>query len=221
MELREAMTTLGTCRRFRPEPVPDEVLARAVDAARFAASGGNRQPVRYVVVRDARARRQLGEWYREPWLAYYERARAGGQGGHRVGGERAARMLEEANRFALAYGEHPAIVVVCARLSDLFATDTGLDRLSIVGGASVYPTVQNLLLALREQGVATAMTTLLCGAYDERVRALLGIPDEFVSACQVVVGYPERPFPRRLTRLPVGELLFSERFGAPLEVHAS
>jgi len=214
MELREAMTTLGTCRRFRPDPVPDEVLVRAVDAARFAASGGNRQPVRYVVVRDADVRRRLGEWYLEPWTAYYERARAGG---HRVGGSQAARMLEEADAFARAYGAHPAIVVVCARLADLLATDADLDRLSIVGGASVYPAVQNLLLALREQGVATAMTTLLCGAHDERVRALLGIPDGWATACHVVAGYPERPFPRRLARLPVSELLFGERFGAPLE----
>jgi nitroreductase len=218
MELREAMTTLGTCRRFRPEPVPDEVLVRAVDAARFAASGGNRQPVRYVVVRDPDARRQLGEWYLEPWSAYYERALGGG---HRVGGRQAARMLEESNAFAHAYGRHPAIVVVCARLADLLATDEGLDRLSIVGGASVYPAVQNLLLALREQGVATAMTTLLCGDHDERVRELLGIPDGWATACHVVAGYPEGPFPRRLARLPVEELLFGERFGAPLVGGAS
>ncbi|HET6551474.1 MAG TPA: nitroreductase family protein [Solirubrobacter sp.] len=214
MELREAMTTLGTCRRFRPDPLPDEVLVRAVEMARYAASGGNRQPVRYLVVRDAAARRRLGEWYLEPWGAYYERARAGG---HRVGGEQAARMLEEANAFAHGYGDHPAIVVVCARLADLLATDADLDRLSIVGGASVYPAVQNFLLALRSQGVATAMTTLLCGAHDERVRELLGIPDGWATACHVVAGYPERPFPRRLTRLPVSELLFAERFGAPLE----
>src|SRR5437868_13691553 len=70
MAVIEAMKTTGTCRYFRPDPVPDEVLLAAFDAARFSPQGGNRQPVRWVVVRDPDAKRQLHEWYLQPWKAY-------------------------------------------------------------------------------------------------------------------------------------------------------
>jgi nitroreductase len=96
-------------------------------------------------------------------------------------------------------------------------TDIDLDRLSIVGGASVYPMAQNLCLALRDQGVATTFTTLLV-AYEAQVRQLLGIPEEFVTACHIVAGYPERGFPSRLRRLPVEEIAFTDTFGEPLRV---
>ena len=81
MELVDAMTTVGTCRSFKPDPVPDEVLWRAFDAARFGPQGGNRQPVRFIVVRDPEVKRQLKEWYLVPW---HDAA------WHAVAGERAA-----------------------------------------------------------------------------------------------------------------------------------
>ena len=72
MDVIEAMKTTGTCRYFRRDPVPDEVLMAAFDAARFAPQGGNRQPVRWVVVRDEDRKRRLAEWYLGPWKAYLE-----------------------------------------------------------------------------------------------------------------------------------------------------
>jgi nitroreductase len=109
----------------------------------------------------------------------------------------------------------PLLVVACAELAGLHPTDTELGRLSVVGGGSIYPTVQNLCLALRDLGVATAVTTLLC--IDEpQVRAMLAIPEDFVTACHVAVGYPEKPFPTRLKRSPVEEIVFAESFGTPL-----
>lgn len=199
MELIEAMKSVGTCRSFRAEPVPDAVLYAAVDAARFGPQGGNRQPVRFVIVREPERKRALGELYLQQWEAY---AGAGGSG--------------SVDAFARAFGSHPAIVVLCAHLRSLLATDAGLGRLSIVGGASVYPIAQNFMLALRDQGVASALTTLLC-AREPEVKALLGIPADYATAAHIAIGYPERPFPRRLRRLPVQELAFLERFdGAPL-----
>ncbi|MCP9979247.1 nitroreductase family protein [Actinomadura madurae] len=70
MDVIEAMKTTGTCRHFRADPVPDEVLMQAFEAARFAPQGGNRQPVRWVVVRDKDRKRRLAEWYLTPWKAY-------------------------------------------------------------------------------------------------------------------------------------------------------
>ena len=226
MELTEAMRTTGACRWYKPDPVPDEVFHRAVEAARFAPQGGNRQAVRFVIVRDPEKKRKLGEWYLVPWREVYEAARAGMQSiSTESGVEKSAQLgfsnvpkaLEEGNQFAERFGEHPTIVVVCVDPRETHPTDTELGRLSIVGGASVYPMAQNFLLALRDQGVATTFTTLLV-AYESQVRELLGIPDEFITACHIVVGYPERDFPRKLRRRPVEEIAFVDTFGEPLTI---
>lgn len=210
MEILEAMRTTGTCRYFRPDPVPDDVLLTALEAARFAPQGGNLQPVRWVLVRDVEKRKALKELYLPLWKRYV-RELTGGR--RRVGG--GSRMLDDADRFAANLDKVPVIAVACAKTSRLWATDEGLDRLSIVGGASVYPTVQNFCLALRALGVATAITTLLC-AVEPDVRELLEIPDDVATACHVAVGYPARPWPRRLRRLPVEETTFVDRYGARL-----
>ena len=89
-----------------------------------------------------------------------------------------------ANEFALNLANHPAIVVACADLAETHPTDTDLGRLSIVGGASVYPMVQNFCLALRNEGVATTLTTLLC-LFEPQVKELLGIPDRHVAGQDV------------------------------------
>lgn len=204
MELSDAIRSVGACRRFLDREVPDEVLWRALEAARFGPQGGNRQPVRFVIVREAEQKRRLGVLYVEQWRRYTGRAVE----------TLPTESLGDVDLFARDFGSHPAIVVVCAHLQSLLATDARLGRLSIVGGASVYPIVQNFLLALRDQGVASALTTLLC-AREPEVKELLGIPEEYATAAHVAVGYPARPFPRRLRRRPVEELAFLERFDGP------
>jgi nitroreductase len=224
MELVEAMRTQHACRYYRPDPVPPEVFYRAVEAARFGPQGGNRQPVRFLIVTDPAVRRQLGEWYLVPWKAYVEAATAGQQAIQAASGDEKstgigtadpAKALAAANDFAEHFAEHPAVVVVLAALGDTHPTDTDLGRLSIVGGASVYPIAQNLCLALRDQGVATTLTTLLC-AYEPHVKELLGIPAELSTAAFIVAGYPARPFPTRLSRRPVEEIAFLDRLDRPL-----
>jgi nitroreductase len=213
MDALEAMRTLGTNRFYLPDDVPDEVIHDAVEAARFAPQGGNRQPVRLVVVRDPAKKERLAELYLPWWKAYFEAAESGTR---RLGEYASARRaLLNANDFAERLAEHPAIVVVCAKLADLHITDAEHGRPPVVGGASIYPFVQNLCIALRVQGVATAITTLLCGSEPE-VKELLEIPDEYLTACHVVAGYPAKGFPKKLTRAPVEEIVFLERFGAPI-----
>jgi nitroreductase len=109
----------------------------------------------------------------------------------------------------------PVLLVVCAQLGDLMATDRHLDRLTIVGGASVYPSVQNLLLAARAEGLGTALTTLLC-AVEPQVKALLAIPDGVATAALVPMGYPAKGFPRKLARRPLEETVFGETYGTAL-----
>ncbi len=125
--------------------------------------------------------------------------------------------MKAANDFAKNMANHPAIIVACADLAETHPTDTDLGRLSIVGGASVYPMVQNLCLALRNEGVATTLTTLLC-LFEPQVKELLGIPDRYATAAHIVAGYPAKPFPTKLTRRPVEEIAFLDSFDNPLSV---
>lgn len=224
MDLDEAMRTQHACRYYRDDPVPDEVLHGAVELARFAPNGGNRCAVRFVFVRDARLRARLGEWYLPLWEEVAAAARAGaepivtarGQAkSTRTGFRDPVRTMADTDQFARRFGEYPVIIVVCADLGETHPTDTELGRLSIVGGASVYPMAQNLCLALRAQGGATTFTTLLV-AREPQVKELLGIPEHMSTACHIVAGYPVRPFPRQLYRPDVRQIAFGDRYGDPL-----
>jgi nitroreductase len=210
MDALSAMRTIGACRSYLPDDVPDEVVYEAVESARFAPQGGNRQPVRLVVVRDAAKKRQLKELYLPWWKAYFEAAEAGTQALGEYSSARKA--LLAANEFAEKLDQHPLIIVVCARQADLHITDLEQNRPSVVGGASIYPFVQNLCIAFRVAGVATTVTTLLCGSELE-VKELLEIPDGYLTACHVVAGYPAKGFPEKLKRRAVEETVFVDSFG--------
>jgi nitroreductase len=212
MELQEVVRTAGSCRFFLPDPVPDEVLAKLLDAARFAPQGGNRQPVRWIVVRDPSAKKQLRDWYLEPWKKYM---RATETGEVRVEGETARRMVQNSDHMAQHLHEVPVLLLPCAVLADITSTDSKLDRVGVVGGASIYPAVQNLLLSARELGLGAALTTLLC-AYEPQVKDLLGIPDGVAVAGVIALGWPARPLHKKLTRRPLSEVVFAERYGEPL-----
>src|SRR5262249_5795532 len=179
MELMDVMTTSGTCRFLKTDAISDDVLARVLDAARWAPTGGNRQGVRFVAVRDLAKRRQLAEWYRAAWTPYAARTRAGLE-------RRGASMevLDRAEHFAAHFEEVPVLLVVCAQWDAIHPTDHELGRISVVGGCSIYPAVQNLLLKAREEGLGAALTTLLC-RYEPQVKELLEIPDGVITAAHV------------------------------------
>lgn len=224
MELTEAMRSQNACRYYKPDPVPLEVFHKAVDSARFAPQGGNRQPVRFLIVTDPEKKQQLGEWYRIPWKAYMESAAAeAGSMEADSGDEKATNLtmsnpqkgLADADHFADHFGEHPAVIIALAELEQTHPTDTDLGRLSVVGGASIYTMVQNLCLSLRNEGVATTVTTLLC-LFEPQVKELLGIPEHLATCAHVVAGYPEKPFPTKLLRHPVETLAFVDSMDNPL-----
>jgi nitroreductase len=205
-----ALRTTGTCRYYTDEPVSDRLLLQALDAARFAPQGGNLQPVRWVVVRRRDLVATLANWYLELWEEYLAEVTGGARG---VG--TAPTTWRAADDFACSLASIPVILVVCAKLSTLYATDERLDRLSIVGGASVYPAVQSFCLACRALGLGTALTTLLVQREAE-VRDLLGIPGGVATAAHVAVGHPARPWPTRLKRRPIAETAFADAYGQPL-----
>ncbi|MGD1056910.1 MAG: nitroreductase family protein [Solirubrobacteraceae bacterium] len=216
MDLYEAMRCAPTTRRFKPDPVPAEKLTRALDAARFAPSGGNRQGWRVVVVQAPELRAKLRDLYQPGWREYMQQT-----GGAQVLADpdsfdaKIVRNVQRADEYANGLDRVPVHLVVGVRLEDLAVTDAKLPRQSIVGGASVYPFVQNLLLALRAEGLGAALTTLLVPAEDE-VKRLLEIPEGIALAAHIGVGYRADPWPSQLARKPVEKFAFAERYGEPL-----
>jgi nitroreductase len=216
-DLYDLMRCVPSTRRFTADPVPRELLERVLEHARFAPSGGNRQGWRVIVVTDPDTRRRLCDCYQGPWDIYMEQTggRAALDAGEASGLPAGRlRMLRHADEFARNFHEVPVHLVPCVDLEALAIVDSSLHRPSIVGGASVYPFVQNVLLGLRAEGLGAAFTTLLTPAEDE-VRALLEIPDGVALAGHISVGYRAEPWPKRLRRNPVAEFTFSERYGRP------
>jgi nitroreductase len=216
VELLDAMRCAPTSRVFKPDPVPREMLLRALDAARFAPSGGNRQGWRVIVVEDPARRVALRDLYLPRWRAYMDATGAAQMLAEPARFDAArVRMVRRADEYAQKLEQVPLHLVVGVRLDDLAVTDAKLPRQSIVGGASIYPFVQNLLLALRDQALGAALTTLLVPA-EADVKQLLDIPDEIAIAAHIGVGFRDEPWPRSLARRPVEEFAFSERYGEPL-----
>jgi nitroreductase len=217
-DLNEVMRCAPSTRRFTDQPVPREAIERVLENARFAPSGGNRQPWRVIVVTDREIRRRLRELYEEPWRAYTERTgmraalEAGAASGVRPGRLRSMRAADE---YAATFDSAPVHLVIGVVLGALAIVDRSLDRPSIVGGASIYPFVQNVLLGLRAEGLGAAFTTLLTPVENE-VRELLRFPDELGLAGHISVGYRTDPWPGRLRRTPVGEFAYADRYGDPL-----
>ncbi len=215
IDLYEAMSTLRAVRRLKPDPVPEDVLHRVLQAAAWAPTGGNVQPFRIVVVRDRDRLERLGALYAAGWAAYSaghmdqladapENVRA-----------RNAKMLDAGDHLAAHFSELPALLVFCFNPKNMAITDARLDRISVVGGASVYTAVQNALLACRAEGLGCVLTTLLC-AEEPAVRALLEIPEPWGTAAAVPIGYPVRGGHGPISRRPVEKLAFLDRWSQPL-----
>ncbi|GAC1392844.1 MAG: nitroreductase family protein [Ktedonobacteraceae bacterium] len=215
MELIEAMSSQSACRYYKTDSVPDDVLARVLDAARWAPQGGNRQPVRFIVVRDPEKKRILKEWYLNPWNAYVAAARQGSINIGSKGEGEIPKLLIDADYFARHMDEIPVWLVVCAVLSEIHATDTELDRPTVVYGASIYPAVQNVLLKARDEGLGSTLTTLLC-SYEPQIKPMLNIPDGIAISAILTFGWPTKEFPKKLNRQPLSNLIYNESYGTPL-----
>lgn len=223
MDLIEALRTTGSVREFTPEPVDDATVARILDTARFAPSGGNRQGWRVVVVRDPAARRRLRDLYLDGWYPYLAMGAAGlTPWGTLNDREVEARALEQAPAIAEqaaagpgGFAEHldevPVLLVLFADRNALATVDRDLPRHGIAGGASIYPFAWNLLLAARAEGLGGVITTIAMRREDD-VKALFDAPDELVVAAVIALGHPVRQ-PRRLTRAPVTDWATVDRVG--------
>src|ERR1041385_2782523 len=212
--LYEAMRTTRAVRRLRSDPIPDAVLRRVLESATFAPSGGNRQAWRIIVVREPALKHVLAERQRTYWSAYATAGRAAASALPEAARERTLKTLAAGDYLAEHFHQLPVIFVVCFDPRGLAITDAKLGRPSVVGGASIYPAVQNLLLACRAEGLGSVLTTLLCAAEPE-LAPLLGLPEPWGTAAYIPVGYPVGTGHGPLSRKPVEQMVFGDRFGEP------
>jgi len=193
-EFFEVLGHQRACRRFRPDPVDDEAVGRILRAATHAPSAENRQPWVFIVVRDAQRRKAVGDLARLAW-----------EGGAQRYAEQhlPPALLDDVEHGARGgVAGAPVLVVVCA--------DTTRSHPSALA-ASIFPAVQNLLLAANALGLGSAMTTLPLTAGDA-MGTLFELPDHIVAMALVPIGWPERALgpPRRQ---PLEEKAHREVYG--------
>ncbi|WP_419928486.1 nitroreductase family protein [Candidatus Poriferisocius sp.] len=185
----EAMHTQRAIRRYRTDPVPDELVTQVLDAAIRAPSAINGQFARFVVVTDPEKRRRLGELYLDAQEEAYNNPAAAGTEWLR---NQEAAIVEKAAKFAREIGDVPVLIIVCS-------TQRGVSH-------SIFPAVQNLLVAARSLGLGTVLTTLHTFRADE-VREVLGIPNDIRIVCGIPMGWPAVPF-GPVRRRPVSEVAY-------------
>lgn len=214
MDLLEALRGNPSIREFTDQPVTDAEVTAILDDARFAPSGGNRQPWRVAVVRDAALRRRLADLCGPVWSAYLALGAAGVTPFAAAGPQPDVPDLgPQPNPLLDRVEDIPVVLVVAADLTSIAMMDKDLGRPALSGGASVYPFVHAILLAARARGLGGVMTTFLARA-EVAARELLDLPDDWAVASMVCLGHPVRR-PSRLSRRPVSAFTTLDRFGGP------
>jgi nitroreductase len=217
MEVYDVMRTTFAVREFTDDPLPDPVLYRIIDNARFAPSGGNRQGTHIVAVRDVALRERLAELTVPGARRYFAQAAAGESPWNPIGPSSvaAATIADTAvpDEFTAPFRRAALVLVITVDLTCVAAMDQHLDRIGVVSGASVYPLVWNILLAARNEGYGGTLTTMAIPE-EEQIRDLLGIPDTHAVAALVPLGKPTRQL-SKLRRRPVEEFTTRDRFDGP------
>jgi len=206
------MSSLRAVRRLRPDPIPDDVLERLLQAACWAPTGGNQQPWCVIVVTDSDKKAALQDAYRPQWQKYLVGYHKRLEGLPEDEVAKRLRMVAAGDYLADHLHEAPAILMFCGDPSRMAITDAGLERISMVGGASVYPPVQNLMLACVAEGIGCTLTTLHC-LQEADVKTALVIPDDWATVAMVPIGYPVGKGHGSITRQPVAAMTYRDTFG--------
>ncbi|WP_158931953.1 nitroreductase family protein [Acidisphaera sp. S103] len=218
VNLFEVIYSARAMRRFKLDPVPEALLTRILDAAIQAPSAGNSQNWSFVVVRASDTRRKLGEIYAKASEIAEAMYAARGKPAHLTEGQFNQMMTSGAHLWA-HMGEAPVILIPCLRkpvvppvealsLEMQDRHEAEIAYVERIRGASIYPAIQNLILACRALGLGTTITTNHLRCEDE-VRTLLRIPDDFDSFAMMPIGWPVNPF-GLLSRRPLREVVHAD-----------
>ncbi len=224
--LVEMMTTQRAVRRLRPDPVDPQIVLRCIELALKAPTGSNGQNWEFVVVEDRATKAVLARKYRQAWKLYggagqwlAERQAEGGAAGKvgaamgssgAAGAESMGKILRAVQWQVDHFEELPTLVIPCLRGARApFLPMPSIQATSYYG--SIYPSVQNLLLAARAMGLGASLITLPLWSAGA-VRKALGLPLSVQPACVVPLGWPQGRY-GPTTRRAVGDVVHHERFG--------
>ena len=217
MELYDVMSSTFSAREFTADPLPDATLHRILDRARFAPSGGNRQGWRVIVVRDHAAREVIAAATRGPAKRYTAQSKVGENPWNTIDppsvDAATIERTEPMQRLIDPVLKAPVVLVLCVDLKVVAAMDQYLDRVGVVGGASVYPFAWNVMMAARHEGYGTNITTLAV-AEEPRLKAALGIPAHVAVAAVMPMGKPVKAL-TKLKRKTVPEFTMVGRWDGP------
>lgn len=217
MEVYDAMRTTFAARVYTDDPVSDETLHRILDNARFAPSGGNRQGWRVIVVKNPDTRNQLKTVMAPTIKQYKAQASAGETPFNTINPTQVtdATIKDMPADFPLVddLDSAPVVLVVCVDLSVVSSFDSGLDRVGVVSGASIYPFVWNILLSARNEGLGGVLTTFLANQ-EPKAREILKLPDTFAIASMIGIGKPVKQL-TKLKRHPVTDFARVDDWDGP------
>lgn len=206
MPLVEAMTTQRAVRRLLPDPVDPAIVERCIELALEAPTGSNGQNWEFVVVTDRATKAKLQAQYRRAWSLY-------GGLGERVRGDdpQTARILRSVRWQVEHFTDIPVLVVACLRGGSKvpYVPMPAVAASSHYG--SIYPSVQNLLLAARAVGLGASLITLPLWSVTV-ARRILGLPLSVEPCCIVPLGWPIGRYGAKARR-PVDEVVHHERYG--------
>ncbi len=206
MPLREAIETQRAVRRLLPDPVDDAIVLRCIELALKAPTGSNAQNWEFVVVKDPDVKERLARQYRRAWRLYVTAGHWLGRGKGGQPGERLRRAVE----WQVAHFEEiPVLIVACLRGRLSAVATLPLAASSFYG--SIYPSVQNLLLAARAVGLGGTLVTLPLWS-TTAARAILGLPCTVTPCCVIPLGWPRGRY-GPTSRKPVGEVVHLDRYG--------
>ena len=206
MPLVEAMETQRDVRKVLPDPVDDDLVLRCIELALKAPTGSNGQNWEFVVVTDRAKKAALAKRYRQAWRIY------GGIGRRISKGDASMNKILDAVQWQVDnFEEIPVLVVPCLKGSRVpFLPVPPTAHSSYYG--SIYPSVQNLLLAARSFGLGASLITLPLWSTIS-ARKILGLPSSVQPACIVPLGWPRGRY-GPTTRRPVGDVVHRDTWGS-------
>jgi nitroreductase len=217
--LFEAIHSLRAMRRLTTDPVPEPLIWRILEAGTMAPSGGNSQPWRFLVVQDADGKRFIQERYQRAWNGYLAANQALAQRRAEPPPleEAAARMrlALAASHLAAHMHEAPVLIVVCLMPREPLPPIDGKAVQWPTAGlyASIFPAVQNMLLAARGLGLGATLTTLHL-VFEPEIKERFGIPAEVETVALLPIGWPSGRF-GPITRAPVQDVTFWDGWNQP------
>ncbi len=200
-DLFEIIRTTRSMRRLKPDPVPNRLIRRILEAGACAPSGGNMQRWRFLVIRDPAVKATVAAYYKRAWDEQVGPRYRAGEPAPGMDRERFLRLLAAAEHLAAHLHEAPVWIIPCLEGGTPSRT----------AGSSIYPAVQNMLLAARALGLGATLTTLHL-TFEKEVEAALGLPENVHSYALLPIGYPLGRF-GPVRRKPLGEIVYEDRWG--------